>query len=185
MYEKAKQSWISSAAIPRLFVSVFTFCAVTACGSGSDANDVQNAADRFVVPSSEQELQQALQTRYESDDDFDVWICAIDGANPIVAYRLDADDQGLEYDLTNNAASAFSWLASSATDLTTTTDEGSLLTIAGIQFNATGTSFTSTLDPGLRLDCDKATQAVLSGAITEPDGAPFDTVATNSLSYGG
>jgi len=77
----------------------------------------------FVPPFDQASLAMALTTRYESDSDFDVWLCST--ANTAVAYALPAAGVlgegrvGIEYSLASGGEVPFTWQAINVSEVRT------------------------------------------------------------------
>jgi len=154
-----------------------------ACSS-SDPNSAANPVTiPFAAPTSGESLSAALTTRTTDQQNFDVWLCSIDGASPVIANRLNSNGQGVEYDLLNDfAQSSFTWQAASFNSVTTTADNGTQNIIENIQFNDVGNQFTSLINESAELSCERRTQEAVG---VSPAIVPDNTVSSNSLLYGG
>ena len=147
-----------------------------------DDSSIDDSSTAFIPPSTAAELAEVFATQYSNANDFDIWVCAMEGDSPIVAYHLGADQNGVEYDLRNqNAETAFTWTAMSGGSLTTVADTGLETVVDNITFSSRN-NVSFTVNQLLTFSCQRETNALL----TEPNPVtPPVNANDNSVNYGG
>ena len=165
-------------------ISASLLCGLLAgCGSSDNASPESSQAP-FVAPTTTNALNALLVNRFADASDFDLWQCSLNGAqDATIAYRLTADQQGVEYDLQNdNNEFGFVWETLSSDSLrATATANNAVSAIDNIIF-ASRDEMSFTLNQSDSLRCMRDNNQVLNDA---PQNPPASTPGDNSLNYGG
>lgn len=137
----------------------------------------------FTPPTSTAGLIEALTTRYTSASNFDVWRCALNGSENVVAYALPAAGTlgqgmtGIEYSLATGGETVFTWRAVSADEIVTESED------AGLEFSSTDYVFPSATTMSYQLlgnsvSCSRVNNSVAFGGAAPPVTPPMTVAPT-------